>query len=124
MMQKIVPDREWFFPGRRPDHPFEKTSIDRKFRQFWAMTASSSLVDRRPTVHCLRHTFVVNKVNEWMATGMDLGVMMPYLSRYLGHTSIAETQYYYHAISQSFFIVRQRDAVSIDVIPEVTNHED
>jgi integrase len=124
MMQRIVPDREWFFPGMRPDRPFEKTSIDRKFRQLWALTPSAASVDRKPTIQCLRHTFVVNKVNEWMDTGLDLGVMMPYLSRYLGHASIAETQYYYHAIAQAFPIVRRHDALSANIIPEVDSHEE
>jgi integrase len=119
MMQRIVPDREWFFPGMRPDRPFEKTSIDRKFRQLWALTPSAASVDRQPTIQCLRHTFVVNKVNEWMDAGLDLGAMMPYLSRYLGHASIAETQYYYHAIAQAFPIVRRYDALSSNIIPEV-----
>lgn len=31
---------------------------------------------------------------------VDTAVMMPYLSRYLGHSSIAETQYYFHTIEQ------------------------
>ncbi len=123
-MQKVVPDREWFFPGNRPDRPFEKTSIDRRFRQIWAMTPSATSVDRRPTVQCLRHTFVVNRVNQWMETGVDLDVLMPYLSRYLGHSSIAQTQYYYHVIAQAFPIVRRSDAVFPDVIPEVAKHEE
>jgi integrase len=124
MMQRIIPDREWFFPGMRPDRPFEKTSLDRKFHQLWACTPSAALVDRQPTIHCLRHTFVVNKVNEWMDAGVNLGTMMPYLSRYLGHASIAETQYYYHTIAQAFPIVRRHNAISTTIIPEVDSHEE
>lgn len=124
MMQRIVPDREWFFPGMKLDRPLEKTSIDRKFRQFWSLTPSAALVDRQPTIQCLRHTFVVNKVNEWMDAALDLGVMMPYLSRYLGHSSIAETQYYYHTIAQAFPIVRRQDGLLDTIIPEVDTYED
>jgi integrase len=123
MIQRIVPDREWFFPGMKPDKPFERTSLDRKFRQLWALTSSAAAVDRRPTIQCLRHTFVVNKVNEWMDAGLDLGTMMPYLSRYLGHASIAETQYYYHTIAGAFPIVRQHDSASGNIIPEVSANE-
>ncbi|MEI6389334.1 MAG: tyrosine-type recombinase/integrase [Spirochaetota bacterium] len=124
MMHRIVPDREWFFPGMKLDRPFEKTSLDRKFRQLWARTPSAASVDRRPTIHCLRHTFVVNKVNEWMDAGLDLGAMLPYLSRYLGHASISETQHYYHAIAQAFPAVRRYDSVSAYIIPEVDSHEE
>jgi integrase len=59
-----------------------------------------------------------------MQAGVDLDVLMPYLSRYLGHSSIAQTQYYYHLITQAFPIVRRSDAVFPDVIPEVADHEE
>ena len=123
-MQNIVPDREWFFPGRYPDRAIRKTSVDKKFTVFWNKTPFAGKVDKKPTVQSLRHTFVVDKMNEWMETGVDTGVMMPYLSRYLGHSSISETQYYYHAIEQAFPIIRQRDAVARSIIPEVVIYEE
>lgn len=122
-MHGIVPDREWFFPGWYPDRPFSKTSIDKKFGEFWRHTSFADKVDKKPTVGSLRHTFVVNKMNEWMETGVDTGAMMPYLSRYLGHTSVSETQYYFHAIEQAFPTIRRRDSVSRNVIPEVVTYE-
>lgn len=78
--------------------------------------------DKRTTIRCLRHTFVVNKMNEWMKAGVDTAVMMPYLSRYLGHSSISETQYYYRTIEQAFAVVHRHDAVAERVIPEVVNY--
>ena len=33
LMQKLVPDREWFFPGRVEAKPFSKTAIDKKFSE-------------------------------------------------------------------------------------------
>ena len=85
-MQDIVPDREWFFPGRHLDRAIRKTSVDKKFAEFWSKTPFAGKVDKKPTVQSLRHTFVVNKMNEWMEKGVDTDVMMPYLSRYLGHS--------------------------------------
>ena len=123
-MQKIVPDREWFFPGRNPERAIEKTSVDNKFAQFWNRTPFANKVDKKPTVQSLRHTFVVNKMNEWMEEDVDIGVMMPYLSRYLGHSSISDTQYYFHAIEQAFPVIRRRDAVAQRVIPEVEPYEE
>jgi len=123
-MQEIIPDREWFFPGRYPNRAIWKTSVDKKFGDFWNRTPFATTVDRRPTVQSLRHTFVVNKMNEWMKAGMDIDVMMPYLSRYLGHSSIMETQYYFHTIEQAFPIIRRHDAVSDNIIPEVMSYEE
>ncbi len=124
LMQKLVPDREWFFPGRDESKPFSKTSIDKKFSYFWNMTPYAGQVDKKPTVHSLRHTYVVTKMNEWMNEGKDFKAMMPYLSRYLGHTSIDETQYYYHQIVSAFQIVRKHDSVANKVIPEVIPYEE
>ena len=123
LMAKLVPDREWFFPGRDKSRPFLKNSIDKKFKEFWNMTFYAGKVDKKPTVHSLRHTHVVTKMNDWMSQGKDFKVMMPYLSRYLGHASINETQYYYHQTVSAFEIVRKHDSISDRVIPEVIPYE-
>jgi integrase/recombinase XerD len=122
-MQRIIPDRQWYFPGWYPDRAIRKTSVDKKFREFWNKTPNARKVDKKPTVQSLRHTFVVHKMNEWMSNGVDTAVMMPYLSRYLGHASIAETQYYFHTIEQAFPIVHRCDASSRHIIPEVMPYE-
>lgn len=123
LMQKLVPDREWFFPGWDESRPFSKTSIDKRFKEFWNMTFYAGKVDKEPTVHCLRHTYVVTKMNDWMSEGKDFEAMMPYLSRYLGHSSIDETQYYYHQDVSAFEIVRKHDSAADRVIPEVVPYE-
>jgi len=123
-MQSIIADREWFSPGKHPQRAIRKTSVDKKFRQFWNKTPFAGKVDKEPTIQCLRHTFVANKMNEWIEAGVDTAVMMPYLSRYLGHSSISETQYYFHTIEQAFPVVHQHDAVARRVIPEVVHYEE
>jgi len=124
LMQRLVPDREWFFPGWDESKPISKTSIDKKFSDFWNMTPYAGKVDKKPTVHSLRHTYVVTKMNDWMNQGKDLQTMIPYLSRYLGHTSIDGTQYYYHQVVSAFEIVRRHDIVADRVIPEVVPYEE
>lgn len=88
------------------------------------MTPYAGKVDKKPTVHSLRHTYVVTKMNDWMNEGKDFEAMMPYLRRYLGHTSIDETQYYYHQVVSAFEIVRKHDSVAGRVIPEVVPYEE
>ena len=119
LMQDVAPNREWFFPGRHLDRAVRTTSVDKKFGGFWNKTPFATTVDKRPTVQSLRHTFVVNKMNEWAETGVDTAVMMPYFSRYLGHSSTIEIQYYFHTIERVFPIIRRYDAVSDSIIPEV-----
>ena len=88
------------------------------------MTPFASTCDKAPTIHALRHTFVVNRMNEWMLDGISLNSMMPYLSRYLGHSSVEDTFYYYHQVDKAFQIIRGKDSLSEKVIPEVVHYEE
>ena len=117
-------NRVWFFPGKNGKKHFERTGIDRKFKQFWAMTECSKKADKPPTVHALRHAFVVNRMNQWMSEGVSLEMMMPYLSRYLGHSGINDTMYYYHHVKEAFQIVSRKDCLSGRIIPEVIKYEE
>lgn len=112
-------DLYWLFPGRYPSKHIGKTSIDRKFREFWHLTKASRNCDKAPTPHSLRHTFVVDRLNSWILAGIDTNVMFVYLSKYLGHKDPEESFYYYHLVKDAFRILRQKDTVTADVIPEV-----
>lgn len=109
----------WFFPGRYPDRHIPKTSIDKRFKQFWGMTPSSKHCDKDPTPHSLRHGFVVDRLNNWILNGINIDIMFIYLSKYLGHKDPDESFYYYHLAKDAFRILRQKDSMSSEVIPEV-----
>lgn len=121
---EMCPDTIWFFPGGIPEQPLLKTNVDRKFRQLWKMTPYAGKCEKEPTPHSLRHSFVVHRMNQWMAENISLEVMMPYLCRYLGHSSIEDTMYYYHQVTDVFRIIRQKDKISEKVIPEVMPYEE
>lgn len=59
-----------------------------------------------------------------MEEGVPLESMMPYLSKYLGHSSVNDTFYYYHQVESAFRIVREKDTASQNVIPEVYDYEE
>lgn len=112
----------WFFPGMNPDKPIPNTTVDSVFTRYWKRTKYADC-SNKPTVHDFRFTFVVRRMNLWAEAGMDLQVMMPYLSRYLGHKSINETFYYYYLVNDAYRTVAKKDAVAGDVIPEVQDYE-
>ena len=114
---------DWLFPGKDPSTHILKNTFCRKFSQFWARVPGAGAHGRHPTPHSLRHAFVVDRMNRWMAEGVDLPQMMPYLAAYLGHDGSNETFYYYHQVEEAFSIVRARDAASARVIPEVVPYE-
>ena len=109
----------WLFPGLDPGAHVSSGTVTSRFRGFWMQTPSAETCEKNPTVHALRHTFVVFRINRWMVQGLDLNVLMPYLSKFLGHKSPDETFYYYHQVLEAFRVIREKDTVAKSVIPEV-----
>lgn len=114
--------QKYFFPGQKPDRSIPNTTVDSVFLRYWNRTKYAGC-SNRPTVHDFRFTFVVNRMNLWAEAGLDLQVMMPYLSRYLGHKSNNETFYYYFLVRNAYKTVEKKDTVAVEVIPEVRDYE-
>jgi integrase len=55
-----------------------------------------------PRLYDLRHTFATHRLYQWMREGKDLYAMLPYLSSYMGHSSLSHTYYYIHLIPGMF----------------------
>lgn len=121
---KECPDSLWFFPGKNHDNPFARSAVHVNFKRYWERTPYAKLCNKYPTIHSLRYTFVIDKLNEWMLSGIELGAMLPYLSRQLGHVSVDETLYYYHLVDRAFKVIRQKDTRSQNIIPEVVPYEE
>lgn len=113
---------KWLFPGMDPQKPLPNTTIDAVFERIWKRTPYADC-SNKPTVHDFRFTFVVNRMNAWAEEGLDLQVMMPYLSRYLGHKTTKETFYYYYLVNDAYKTVAKKDTIAADVIPEVKSYE-
>ncbi len=92
---------EWLFPSDRKEncHLFSN-AFTRDFEDLWERFKGKK-VDRtvRPTVHSLRHSFILTRLATWTEEGVDIKVMLPYLSAHLGHKSVAETYYYIQGLS-------------------------
>ena len=109
----------WLFPGVDPGTHIPSGTVTTRFSGFWKQTSFADSCAKNPTVHSLRTTFVVLRINSWMEQGLDLNVLMPYLSKFLGHKSPNETFYYYHLVLEAFRVIREKDTVAKYVIPEV-----
>lgn len=75
-------------------------------------------IPRSLTVHSFRHTYVIDKILEWEQSGKDVNAMIPYLSKQLGHKSIAETYGYCKRLDSRFPGIIKL-TVSSGLIPEV-----
>ena len=122
-INKECPGSPWLFPGKDPMNHYSNAQLDVNFKKFWEKTPYAQKGNKYPTIHSLRHTFVVDKMNEWMEKEIDLKSMLPYLSRYLGHSSVNDTLYYYHLVDKAFQNVRSKDTHFNDLIPEVETYE-
>lgn len=110
---------KWLFPSINPIEHLNSASLESIFNRAWMQTTYASTCAKKPTVHSLRHSFVVSRINSWIEQGIDTRVMMPYLSHHLGHKSPDETFYYYHQVQESLKAIHQMDQTSEAVIPEV-----
>lgn len=104
----------WLFPGKYTDKHISNVEVNRFFRKSWAEGVQKvTHKEKRPTIHGLRHCFVVHKIAIWASEGRDIHALLPYLSKHLGHVSVAETYHYFHQIEhlvpsvRAFLQVRQ-----------------
>lgn len=73
-----------------------------------------------PRIHDLRHVFAIRALEQMQAKGYDLYTSLPLLSKYLGHKSIVETEYYIRLTQSSFsLLTRAVDSYSPDLFPRL-----
>lgn len=121
-VNRIYPGRTCFFPNHRGMH-YGSDAFIYTFHLFWNQTGITNISGNPPRVHDFRHTFSVKRLNLWVSEGKDLNAFLPYLSTYLGHASLSETDYYLHLIPDFFPVITERTSKRFaDLIPEV-EHE-
>lgn len=122
ILQTVGSEPEWLFPSRDLSKPVHKSTLDTRFNQAWGRTPYAESCGRKPTVHCLRHSFVVDRMNAWMNEKLSFDQMMPYLIKQLGHSGLEETLYYYHLNEEANIIIRRKDRIAGRVIPGVDKY--
>jgi integrase len=105
-LQGIIPGRHYFFASDLLGSSLSDTSLCKHFTNIWNMTGFAETVDKKPTIHCFRHSMVVRKLEEWFREKVDYTYWLPYLSAYLGHTSLEDTYHYITLVDSSFPLIR------------------
>ena len=59
----------------------------------------------------------------WSSEGKDVHAMLPYLMRYMGHSSLESTYYYIHLIPDYFPKYHDLTFSTENLIPEVDDDE-
>ena len=116
------PSREYFFPSPMGGK-YSASPISSNFRKIWLSAGLSRDGDIKPRAYDFRHHFACANIIRWSKAGLDTHAMLPYLMRYMGHTSLESTYYYLH-LAPDFFPQYSLLASSTEIlIPEVEEDE-
>lgn len=123
-ISSLFPNRRMFFPNR-VDKPYGAAMLEKNFLRFW-YSAFPEKKDSGVSIRAydFRHHFVYANMNRWFRDGKDVNAMLPYLMRYMGHTDVKNTLYYFHLVPDIYGEVTARSKHSERLIPEVDGYEE
>jgi len=87
---------------------FAKETWGLAFRGLLTTMGFSCQVNPHPTLHSLRHTFAVRRLETWYAEGRDVQALLPSLATYLGHAHYSDTAYYITATPRLMTLAAER----------------
>ena len=84
------------FFANRDGTPLAARTVSKAFAQLRvaAGVVRENATRQQPRLHDLRHSFAVHRLTAWHRQGADAQRLLPLLSTYLGHASVAATQVY------------------------------
>ena len=121
-VSECFPDREYFFPGGAGGI-CSSTAVSANFRNIWSSAGLKRDGKVKPRSYDFRHHFACANIMKWSNEGKDIHAMLPYLMRYMGHTTLDSTYYYIHLIPDFFPKYKELTASTEVLIPEVESYE-
>ena len=113
------PSRRTFFVSAAGT-PVTGTAVGVMFNRIWDQAELARPVGgRRPRPYDFRHHFAYANVEKWMAEGVDVTAMLPYLAAYMGHASLDSTYYYIHTSGDFLDAYAHITRQSQSLLPEV-----
>ena len=80
--------------GRATERAFSASALGDGMRELCRSADVRKTDGRLPRVHDYRHSFALQVLLRWYRAGVDLQTKLPLLATYMGHVSIASTEYY------------------------------
>jgi len=118
----------YLFPTSDALEPVTVQNVQHKFNSILeqgnAFLHGRKKHQRGPCMHCLRHVFVFKSFAKAEKAGRRIDDIIPYLSIYLGHDSLKETDRYLKFSSEMFPDAMELfDSYTAQIFPEVTFDE-
>lgn len=122
LISRIIPDRTYFFP-RNQREPYKECFISANFNRIWREALPHFHSSIKPRAFDFRHHFAYANLNLWAEQGKDVNVMLAFLMRYMGHSNIQSTLYYFHFVPEYFGTFAQKARALESLLPEVPHEE-
>jgi integrase/recombinase XerD len=90
----ISPESPLLWHHTRCGTAYTGTGLSNAIRRLLRATQIRTETGRLPRVHDFRHTFALQALLRWYRNGADVQAKLPLLATYMGHVSIASTEYY------------------------------
>lgn len=87
-------DSPLLWSGRALERAFSASALSSGMRELCRSAEVRKANGQLPRVHDARHTIACRALMRWYQAGMDVQAKLPMLATYMGHVSIASTQYY------------------------------
>jgi len=96
-------DDYFFMPPHGGGH-YDKGTVYQRFRKiiFECGLSHGGREKGGPRLHCLRHTFCVHSLRQFLVNDIDFRVAIPILSVYMGHSSISATGKYLRLTAEAY----------------------
>ena len=120
-ISRTLPVREYFF-----QRTFESIPITVEWQGdlFRACARHAGMVfpnNKWPRVYDFRHNFATHVIRKWVIEGKNVSTMLPYLSAYMGHSSLSATAYYIHLVPEH---LTETGLTVWGCMPEVPDYEE
>ena len=116
---EVGADRRAFFCTRSGNR-FGNAAVAQAFRRIWSLAGLPEPTSgRRATPYSFRHHFAYANIERWGRDGTDVMAMLPYLARYMGHSSFDSTLYYVHTSPDFMGGFPAQTAALDSLLPEV-----
>jgi integrase len=121
-MSAFFPDREYFFPSTTGGC-YSQGAAGRNFNLIWDAAGLRKKYGKQPRAYDFRHHFAFANVNRWAKGGLNVNAMLPYLMRYMGHSTLESTCYYIHLVPEFFSTYLEKTHPLEDLLPEAVYEE-
>jgi integrase len=120
LMKDKMPSREYFFQNPNGE-PFRIAWIQQQFFRCWKFAGITFTKNHKPRVYDWSHNFATRVIISWMDEQKDVMNRLPYLSTYMGHSSLEYTAYYIHLVPGH---LKYSTLTDWNCSQEVPNYED